>query len=453
MRLRTAGWRIAALSILAALLADAANAACTVPNTLTNGQTADAGQVMANFNAVAGCVNSQPAGATNSVQINAGAGLLGPVGPLTNGQLLIGSTANPPQAANLTAGVGITITNGPGTITIAASGVSGISVGAPQGRLTLTSGSPVMSADVVAATTVYYDCYAGKSVPYFTGVTDAAASITGCEVSTALQASGTGALNGGDVFDVFWAQGASAICVATNGSSAGWSGDAGGSLTTRGTGYSQVHNTRGYWTNANAIAHCYNGATDEGPISADQATYLGSLFTTAAGTTRQVMRPAAASGGGNPCLCLFNAYNQVRTTASSVESATWNYTTNAWREMNNSAADRVTWLDGLGALAPTATYFLKDYESTSGFLHSYQALEDGTSLSGTAVCTTSVYDNCVTFSTPTSSFGTVVPGGGQTSPAPKIGLHFEQMMELNNGGGSWTQNVDGHDNLTLVIQD
>lgn len=98
MGLRRAGWRIAALSILAALLADAANAACTVPNTLTNGQTADAGQVMANFNAVAGCVNSQPAGATNSVQINAGSGLLGPVGPLTNGQLVIGSTGNAPPA-------------------------------------------------------------------------------------------------------------------------------------------------------------------------------------------------------------------------------------------------------------------------------------------------------------------------------------------------------------------
>lgn len=40
----------------------------------------------------------------------------------TNGQLIIGSTGANPVAANLTAGPGITITNGPGTITITAAG-------------------------------------------------------------------------------------------------------------------------------------------------------------------------------------------------------------------------------------------------------------------------------------------------------------------------------------------
>jgi hypothetical protein len=41
---------------------------------------------------------------------------------LANGQLVIGSTGASPVAANLTAGANITITNGPGTITIAAAG-------------------------------------------------------------------------------------------------------------------------------------------------------------------------------------------------------------------------------------------------------------------------------------------------------------------------------------------
>jgi hypothetical protein len=39
---------------------------------------------------------------------------------LTNGQLWIGNTGNVPTPANLTAGTGVTITNGAGTITIAA---------------------------------------------------------------------------------------------------------------------------------------------------------------------------------------------------------------------------------------------------------------------------------------------------------------------------------------------
>jgi hypothetical protein len=44
------------------------------------------------------------------------------LGPLTNGQLIIGNTSNDPSAATLTAGTGVTITNGAGTITVASAG-------------------------------------------------------------------------------------------------------------------------------------------------------------------------------------------------------------------------------------------------------------------------------------------------------------------------------------------
>jgi hypothetical protein len=97
-----------------------AYAQCALPNQLTNGQTADASEVMANFNALIACLN--PGGSTNSIQYNAGAGALGGVGPLTDGQLLIGSTGNPPQGQTFTAGAGITITNGPGSVSVASNG-------------------------------------------------------------------------------------------------------------------------------------------------------------------------------------------------------------------------------------------------------------------------------------------------------------------------------------------
>jgi hypothetical protein len=115
------------LTLFAAVLSgDAAMAACTVPYTLTNGTTADATQVMANINSVASCVNGAPAGSTEAVQFNAGSGAFGGVGPLTNGQLVIGSTGAGPQAATLTAGTGITITNAAGAITISATGSGGV---------------------------------------------------------------------------------------------------------------------------------------------------------------------------------------------------------------------------------------------------------------------------------------------------------------------------------------
>lgn len=44
------------------------------------------------------------------------------LGPLTNGQLLIGSTSNDPAAATITAGTNVSVSNGAGTITIAATG-------------------------------------------------------------------------------------------------------------------------------------------------------------------------------------------------------------------------------------------------------------------------------------------------------------------------------------------
>jgi hypothetical protein len=105
--------------------AQAAIAACTVPNTITNGQVADATPVMGNFNSLAACANSLAAGSTNAVQINGGSGAFAGVGPLTNGQVLVGSTGTAPVPATITAGTGINVTNGPGSITITNTGGAG----------------------------------------------------------------------------------------------------------------------------------------------------------------------------------------------------------------------------------------------------------------------------------------------------------------------------------------
>lgn len=87
----------------------------------------------------------------------------------TNGQIPIGSTGNAPILATLTAGTNVTITNGPGSITIDASGASGGSVdtltgdvggavsgpninfsGATTTRTTGNPGTKTMAVEVVA---------------------------------------------------------------------------------------------------------------------------------------------------------------------------------------------------------------------------------------------------------------------------------------------------------------
>jgi len=107
-----------AAGVLAAGVLNVAHAQCTLPHTLTNGQPPDATKVMANFNALVSCINA--GGSANAVQYKSGSGALAGVGPLTNGQLVIGSTGNPPQAQALTAGAGITVSNGPGSIAVEA---------------------------------------------------------------------------------------------------------------------------------------------------------------------------------------------------------------------------------------------------------------------------------------------------------------------------------------------
>lgn len=110
-------WMLA-MAILAMSWANTANAQCTLPYTLTNGQPPDATKVMANFNALVSCVNA--GGSSNAVQYRSGSGALAGLGPLADGQLIVGSTGNPPQAQTLAAGAGITISNGPGSIAVEA---------------------------------------------------------------------------------------------------------------------------------------------------------------------------------------------------------------------------------------------------------------------------------------------------------------------------------------------
>ncbi|RAX37939.1 hypothetical protein [Rhizobium tropici] len=103
--------------------AGTALAQCALPNQLQTGDLADAAKVAANFTALANCADAQtPSAGANSVIYNGGNGSLAGVPPLTDGQLLIGSSGNPPKPATLSAGSGIAITGGPASVTISATG-------------------------------------------------------------------------------------------------------------------------------------------------------------------------------------------------------------------------------------------------------------------------------------------------------------------------------------------
>jgi hypothetical protein len=242
----------------------------------------------------------------------------------------------------------------------------GNAMGGAGGRLTLASGTPVMgatscgSAACSAQGTIYYDCYNGTIVPYYNGSSTLPDTITSCEVSMALATSGTGVVNANDVFDVWWVHsGTNRICVATNGSGGGWSADSGGSVTARGTGYTQLNrSTAGYPTNANSLAHCYNGTTNYGSVSANQATYLGSFATTGSAGKVSYVFGSGASGGGAAFFGLWNYYNRITVATSVVDTQSpYTYSSATVRQAEGSAGNQISFVFGLAEDNVEASYF------------------------------------------------------------------------------------------------
>ena len=216
---------------------------------------------------------------------------------------------------------------------------------------------------MTGATTLYYDCSGGNGVPYFNGTIDQMDTIGSCQVSTAMAASGTGAILINQVADVWWDAAVHTICIATDGSGHGWASDTAGSNTARGTGYSQLDNTtRPYTTNANSLTHCYNGATLESTITANQATYLGTIWTLeAAGAINVQFRPTPTVGGADPCVCLYNASNRTRYVTVTNDLTNWNPNGSAaWGPADVGATgsglnNRVNWVDGQGIVEVSAS--------------------------------------------------------------------------------------------------
>lgn len=106
---------------------------------------------------------------TNSFLYAGASGLLRSTTAATNGQLLIGSTGSVPAKSTLTAGDGIGITNGAGTITISSTGVasiiagSGISVSGATGDVTISSASGTVLQTVYGAVT---SSSSNSQIPY-----------------------------------------------------------------------------------------------------------------------------------------------------------------------------------------------------------------------------------------------------------------------------------------------
>lgn len=224
--------------------------------------------------------------------------------------------------------------------------------GGPQGRLSLISAQAVMASDNINVATIYYVPYRGQSVPIYDGSQLVNRSI-GSQITLALDNNigHVGFHQLGKLFDLF--------CYSNAGVATLCSGPAWTSTTSRGAGVgtSELASLNGILVNANAITAKVDTSSSTVSIPAQRTTYLGTFYATANGQTGMQFRPSAVSGGSANILGLYNAYNRIATSSAEGDStASWAYGTATWRPSNNSANNRISFVDGLQQSALTVEF-------------------------------------------------------------------------------------------------
>lgn len=257
-----------------------------------------------------------------------------------------------------------------GTTYRALGGSSGSTISEPQGRLTLTTATAIMTSTVTGATTVYYTPAIGNLVPVYDGSRVVMVD-TGGEVSQATTdtTKSPAACTTNSNYDV-WGWMDSSTFRATRGPA--WS-----TATSRGTGAgtSELTKVGGIIVNANAITN--------GP-AANRGTYLGTIRTNGSSQVDYKFGSSAA-GGGSISLGVYNPYNQtiIRTTGYD-STASWTYAGGAVRSSNNSTSNRVSFIKGLGGSAPQVIFTQRIQSPSGGFAYIFLYLDGAATPAATA---------------------------------------------------------------------
>lgn len=287
----------------------------------------------------------------------------------------------------------------------------------PGGRLTITTGTPVLTTTTSAQTTVYYTPRAHCFVPLWTGSGFQMHDIGG-ELSQATTdtTKSPAACTTNSNYDLFvWLDGTTYRC--TRGPL--WS-----SSTARGTGAgtTELERVQGVWVNKVAITN--------GP-AARFGTYVGSVRTNGSSQI-DVNFGALASGGTAALIGIWNAYNQVPWTAFVADTTdSWSQST-AWANANGSATMRVSVLSGLAEGLINAEYWC--IASTSS----------AAAKSGIGYDTSSAFFG-VTGNT-NGSFAIPVPA--KYTRIPELGWHYFQAIEYGGTGTAFY----GDANAPSVLQ-
>ena len=204
-------------------------------------------------------------------------------------------------------------------------------VPSPQGYLTPVSGTPIITGDQVGVSTIYYTPYVGNICPVYNGSTFV--PVTFSELTLALS-SGYQAANG--IYDVFFFLNSGTPTVAFG---PAWSAGSGGNQTAgscaRGTGAGGTALSRVNGLLTNAVSVSANNGSSTYTISANQGTYVGSLYVDGANGQVTMHR----TWGQNRKWGIYNQYNKSTVILLVGDStASWLYVSNTIRASNNTPA-------------------------------------------------------------------------------------------------------------------
>lgn len=263
-----------------------------------------------------------------------------------------------------------------------------------DGRLTLTTATPVTTADVTAATSVFYTPFKGNRLALYDGASWNLFTFGELAVSLAGLTSDTN-------YDMFAFEDSGAVVVGLE----PWS-----NATTRDTAISMVD---GVYVNTAAMTPTVISTSDApAEIDATLARYLGTIRTTA--TTGQCEDSYLNR-------FVWNAYHQTQRTLYVVETGTWTYSTTAYRPLNNSTANRVNFVQGLN----------ENLLALSAWCSVYTA----------AAFVSIGLDSTDTSSAKLKGFGNYyIPSRAEYLDYPGIGFHFLQVLEYGNASAAFTGN-------------
>jgi hypothetical protein len=216
-------------------------------------------------------------------------------------------------------------------------------VAAPQGYLTLTSGTAVIPGDVSAATAVYYTPFIGSLCPIYDGVQFN--PVTFAELTLTLSSNHLAST----IYDCFVAKDSGSPIIGTG---PAWNNSAAGSGS-RGTGggTTELERVSGLWVNKNAIT-LRNGSTLYS-IAARQATFVGSLFMD--GTNGQIT--CHRSYGQSRKWGVWNQFSRQRITLKAGDStATWAYSNATIRQSNAATGNKIIPFCGMAESQIDATF-------------------------------------------------------------------------------------------------